>query len=38
VAIRFAGIKRFVGELTDEERQALCAGVSPIARRLDSHD
>jgi DNA-binding MarR family transcriptional regulator len=36
VAIRFAGIKRFVGELTDEERRALAAGVSPIARRLDS--
>jgi DNA-binding MarR family transcriptional regulator len=36
VAIRFAGIKRFVGEFTDEERQALAAGVSPIARRLDS--
>ena len=36
VAIRFAGIKRFVEELTDEERQALAAGVGPIARRLDS--
>jgi DNA-binding MarR family transcriptional regulator len=36
VAIRFAGIKRFVEELTDEERQALAAGVSPIARRFDS--
>jgi DNA-binding MarR family transcriptional regulator len=35
VAIRFAGIKRFVEELTDEERQALAAGVSPIARRFD---
>jgi DNA-binding MarR family transcriptional regulator len=36
VAIRFAGIKRFVAELTDEERQALAAGVGPIARRLNS--
>ena len=36
VAIRLAGIKRFVEELTDEERQALAAGVGPIARRLDS--
>ena len=36
VAIRFAGIKRFVEELTNEERQALAAGVGPIARRLDS--
>jgi len=35
VAIRFAGIKRFVEELTDEERQALAAGLSPIARRFD---
>jgi DNA-binding MarR family transcriptional regulator len=36
VAIRFAGIKRFVEELTDEEREALAAGVGPIARRLNS--
>ena len=36
VAIRLAGIKRFVAELTDEERQALAAGVGPIARRLNS--
>jgi DNA-binding MarR family transcriptional regulator len=36
VAIRFAGIKRFVEGLTDEERQALSAGVGPIARRLNS--
>ena len=36
VAIRLAGIKRFVEELTDEERAALAAGLSPIARRLDS--
>ncbi|MEA2420287.1 MAG: hypothetical protein QOE60_2493 [Thermoleophilaceae bacterium] len=34
VAIRFAGIKRFVEGLTDEERQALAAGVAPIARSL----
>jgi DNA-binding MarR family transcriptional regulator len=36
VAIKFAGIKRFVEGLTDEERQALSAGVGPIARRLNS--
>ena len=36
VAIRLAGIKRFVEELTDEERHALAAGVGPIARRLES--
>jgi DNA-binding MarR family transcriptional regulator len=36
VAIRLAGIKRFVEELTEEERAALAAGLSPIARRLDS--
>ena len=36
VAIRLAGIKRFVEELTEEERQALGAGVGPIARRLES--
>jgi DNA-binding MarR family transcriptional regulator len=36
VAIKFAGIKRFVEGLTDEERQALSAGVGPIARRLTS--
>jgi DNA-binding MarR family transcriptional regulator len=36
VAIRLAGIKRFVEELTDEERAALAAGLSPVARRLDS--
>jgi DNA-binding MarR family transcriptional regulator len=35
VAIRLAGIKRFVEELTDEERTALAAGLSPVARRLD---
>ena len=36
VAIRLAGIKRFVEELTDEERAALAVGVSPVARRLNS--
>jgi DNA-binding MarR family transcriptional regulator len=36
VALRFAGIKRFVEDLTDEERDALAAGVGPIARRLNS--
>jgi len=36
VAIRLAGIKRFVEELTDEERAALAAGLSPVARRLNS--
>jgi MarR family transcriptional regulator for hemolysin len=35
-ALRFAGVKRFVEGLTDEERHALAAGVGPIARRLDS--
>jgi DNA-binding MarR family transcriptional regulator len=36
VAIRLAGIERFVGELADEERAALAAGLSPVARRLIS--
>jgi len=36
VALRFAGVKRFVEGLTDEERHALAAGLGPIARRLDS--
>jgi len=36
VAIRLAGIARFVEELPEEERAALAAGLSPIARRLDS--
>ena len=36
VAIRLAGIKRFIEELTDEERAALAVGVSPVARRLNS--
>ena len=36
VALRFAGVKSFVADLTDEERVALAAGLGPIARRLDS--
>jgi len=36
VAIRYAGIKRFVEGLSDEERESLAAGVGPIARRLNS--
>ena len=36
IAIRLAAIKRFVAELTEEEREALSAGVAPIARRLAS--
>jgi DNA-binding MarR family transcriptional regulator len=36
VAIRLAAIKRFVAELTAEEREALSAGIAPIARRLTS--
>jgi DNA-binding MarR family transcriptional regulator len=36
VAIRLAAVKRFVAELTEEERVALSAGVAPIARRLSS--
>jgi MarR family transcriptional regulator for hemolysin len=35
-ALRFAGVKRFVEGLTDEERHSLAAGVGPIARRLNS--
>jgi DNA-binding MarR family transcriptional regulator len=35
-ALRFAGVKRFVEGLTDDERDALAAAVGPIARRLDS--
>jgi DNA-binding MarR family transcriptional regulator len=35
MALRFAGVKRFVEALTDEERQSLAAGIAPIARRLD---
>jgi DNA-binding MarR family transcriptional regulator len=33
-AIRFAGIKRFVEGLSEDERSALAAGVGPIARSL----
>ena len=36
IAIRLAAIKRFVAELTEEERTALSAGIAPIARRLSS--
>ena len=36
IAIRLAAIKRFVAELTEEERAALSAGVAPIARSLSS--
>jgi DNA-binding MarR family transcriptional regulator len=36
VAIRLAGIKRFVEELPEDERAALAVGLSPVARRLDS--
>jgi DNA-binding MarR family transcriptional regulator len=35
MALRFAGVKRFVEGLTEAERQALAAGLGPIARRLD---
>jgi DNA-binding MarR family transcriptional regulator len=35
VALRFAGVKRFVEGLTDEERHALAAAIGPLARRLD---
>lgn len=34
VAIRFAGIKRFVEGLSEEERSSLAAGIGPIARSL----
>lgn len=36
VALRFAGVKRFVEGLTDAEREALAVSVGPIARRLNS--
>ena len=36
VAIRLAAVKRFVEGLSEAEREALAAGVGPIARRLDS--
>ena len=35
MALRFAGVKRFVEGLTEAERQALAAGLGPIVRRLD---
>jgi DNA-binding MarR family transcriptional regulator len=35
MALRFAGVRRFVEELTEEEREALANGVGPIARRLN---
>ena len=35
-ALRLAGVRRFVEGLSDAERQALAAGVGPIARRLDT--
>jgi DNA-binding MarR family transcriptional regulator len=35
-SLRFAGVKRFVEGLTEDERAALAAGVGPIARRLQS--
>jgi DNA-binding MarR family transcriptional regulator len=34
VAIRFAGIKRFVEGLSDDELASLGAGIGPIARSL----
>ena len=33
-ALRFAGLKRFVADMSDEEREALAAGLRPLARRL----
>jgi MarR family transcriptional regulator for hemolysin len=36
MALRFAGVKRFVEGLADDEREALATALSPIARRLDS--
>ncbi len=35
VSLRFAGIKRFVEGLSREEREALSAGVAPLARRVE---
>jgi DNA-binding MarR family transcriptional regulator len=35
-ALRLAGVRRFVEDLSDAERQALAAGVAPIARRLET--
>jgi DNA-binding MarR family transcriptional regulator len=34
-ALRFAGIKRFVEELSESEREALASGIAPIAGRLE---
>ena len=36
MALRFAGVKRFVDGLTEAERHALAEGVGPLVRRLDS--
>jgi DNA-binding MarR family transcriptional regulator len=33
-ALRFAGLKRFVAGMSDGEREALAAGLRPLARRL----
>ncbi|MBA3263688.1 MAG: MarR family transcriptional regulator [Thermoleophilaceae bacterium] len=33
-ALRFAGLKRFVADMSDEEREALAAGLRPLAGRL----
>jgi DNA-binding MarR family transcriptional regulator len=35
-ALRFAGVKRFVEGLPDDEREALAAAIGPIARRLET--
>jgi DNA-binding MarR family transcriptional regulator len=34
--IRFAGVKRFVAGMTEGEREALAAGVRPLAARLEA--
>jgi DNA-binding MarR family transcriptional regulator len=36
VALRFAGIKRYVEGLTDEEREGLIAGIGPLVERVKS--
>jgi len=33
-ALRFAGLKRFVADMSDAERESLAAGLRPLARRL----
>jgi DNA-binding MarR family transcriptional regulator len=33
-ALRFAGVKRFVADMSDEEREALAAGLRPLVGRL----